>query len=73
MESLEKSKRMRFVLPLVKCPVTEITQLVGTDKQRIKIALGGSTTMTFEVSNLADLRMGDLMTLYTEAPMKGLD
>lgn len=36
----------------------------------IKIALGGSTTMTIhDLPYLADIRPGDLLTFYTEAPI----
>lgn len=33
---------------------------------QIKVAMGGSTTMTVAVDDFMDVRAGDLLTLYTE-------
>jgi hypothetical protein len=58
MESAKDS--LRLVLVLGKFRVTERTNLT------MKIALGGSTTMTVTLPPQADVREGDLLTLYTE-------
>lgn len=69
MESSQKP--LRFILPLLKARITNVTQLIdGSSKQRVKMEIGGSTTVTFDVTDLADVRVGDLCTLYTEVPMK---
>ena len=54
-------KPLRLVLVLGKFRVTE------RENMKLKIALGGSTTMT--VHNLppnADVKAGDILTFYTE-------
>jgi hypothetical protein len=60
MESSQKS--LRAILPLGKYRVVE----KGTT--HIKVAMGGSTTMTINLPNmhLYDIREGDLLTYYTE-------
>ena len=50
----------RYVLILGKFRVVERTE--GT----MKLALGGSTTMTVALPEQADVRSGDILTLYTE-------
>jgi len=51
---------MRYVLILGKYRVTERTE------GAMKLALGGSTTMTITLPPQADVREGDILTLYTE-------
>lgn len=60
MESARPS--MRAILPLGKFRVVE------KGSTYIKIALGGSTTMTINLNHmhLYDIREGDLLTYYTE-------
>lgn len=53
-------KPLRLVLVLGKFRVDERTA------NAMKIALGGSTTMTVTLPDGADVRAGDLLTLYTE-------
>ncbi len=55
-------KQMRAILPLGKVRVVE-----RTDKH-IKLALGGSTTMTIMLTHmhLYDIKDGDLLSIYTE-------
>jgi hypothetical protein len=50
----------RLVLVLGKFRVTERTQ------NMMKLALGGSTTMTVTLPDYADVNAGDILTLYTE-------
>lgn len=52
--------KMRARLILGKFRVLERTELM------IKVALGGSTTMTVTVEPYMDVNAGDLLTLYTE-------
>jgi hypothetical protein len=52
--------QMRLVLVLGKFRVTDKTETT------MKLALGGSTTMTISIPPYADVRPGDLLTLYTE-------
>lgn len=53
---------LRAILPLGKCRIVE------KGDSWFKIALGGSTTMTITIGNMAmyDIKDGDLLTLYTE-------
>ena len=55
-------KQMRAILPLGKVRVVE-----RTDKT-IKLALGGSTTITIMLMNMHmyDIKDGDLLSVYTE-------
>ena len=53
-------KPLRIVLNLGKYRVLERTEL------EMKLALGGSTTMTCSVEPFMDVKSGDLLTLYTE-------
>ena len=53
-------KQLRLVLVLGKFRVTERTDAT------MKLALGGSTTMTVNLPPHCDVREGDLLTLYTE-------
>ena len=53
-------KQTRLVLVIGKYRVTERENL------QMKLALGGSTTMTVTLPEYADVRAGDLLTLYTE-------
>lgn len=53
-------KQGRFVLVLGKFRVIE------RHDQVMKLALGGSTTMTVTLPEHADVRSGDILTLYTE-------
>lgn len=52
--------KMRYVLILGKFRVTERTE------SQMKLALGGSTTMTVALPPRADVKAGDILTLYTE-------
>lgn len=67
MEPVEK-QGMRFILALTKVTVMDVSQTLGG--QRVKLALGGSTTMAFDVTDAADVRVGDILTLYTEVAIK---
>ena len=53
-------KPFRLVLVLGKFRVSERTEAV------MKLELGGSTTMTVTLPPHADVKAGDLLTLYTE-------
>lgn len=53
-------ERMRCRLILGKFRVIERTV------NEMKVAMGGSTTMTVAVEDFMDVREGDLLTLYTE-------
>ena len=53
-------KPLRLVLVLGKFRVTE------REANQMKLALGGSTTMTVTLPDRADVKAGDLLTLYTE-------
>ena len=53
-------KPFRMVLVLGKFRVSERTSAV------MKLELGGSTTMTVTLPPHADVKAGDLLTLYTE-------
>jgi len=55
-------KQMRAILPLGKVRVVERTD------NAIKLALGGSTTMTIMLNHmhLYDIKDGDLLSIYTE-------
>lgn len=57
---MEPTKTARIVLVLGKFTVTERTELA------MKVALGGSTTMTVPVKPFMDVKAGDILTLYTE-------
>ena len=62
-------KQTRLVLILGKFPVTEVSRAFRG--WRMKVQLGGTTTATFEnVPDMADVRVGDLLTLYTEVLTK---
>lgn len=56
---------LRLVLVLGKFRVTERENL------QIKIALGGSTTMTVTLPDRADVKAGDILTFYTEVLYDG--
>ena len=58
------TKRMRLILNLGKFVVME--RSAGS----MKVALGGSTTMTAMIPEQADVQTGDLLTLYTEVLLK---
>ena len=58
MESAQAPLRVKLVLG--KFRVISRTEL------EMKVALGGSTTMTVGVESFMDVREGDLITLYTE-------
>ncbi len=51
---------VRIVLVLGKFRVLERSEL------QMKVALGGSTTMTVGLTSEMDVKAGDLLTLYTE-------
>jgi hypothetical protein len=53
-------KPLRLVLVLGKFRVLERENL------QMKVALGGSTTMTITLPAQADVKAGDLLTFYTE-------
>ena len=53
-------KKVRIVLSLGKFRV------LYRDNKCMKIALGGSTTMTVPVQDYMDVQSGDVLTLYTE-------
>jgi hypothetical protein len=58
---MEPPKTTRLVLPLGKFRVVERSE------NSMKIALGGSTTMTvFGLPEFADVKAGDILTFYTE-------
>lgn len=61
------ARQMRMILVLGKYRVSQKSE--GT----IKVELGGSTTMTFGLPEICDVREGDLLTLYTEVLMKAPD
>lgn len=52
--------RFRAVLVLGKYRVVKKTAT------HVQVALGGSTTMTFDIKPFMDIREGDLLTFYTE-------
>lgn len=52
--------KVRYVLILGKYRVVERTE------KQMKLALGGSTTMTVTLPPHADVKAGDILTLYTE-------
>ena len=58
MEPIKSSLRARLILG--KFCVIDRTEL------EMKVALGGSTTMTVSVEPFMDVKAGDLLTLYTE-------
>lgn len=62
MEPIEDALRkpLRLVLVLGKYRVTE------RQNEQMKLALGGSTTMTVTLPPQADVKAGDILTLYTE-------
>ena len=62
MEPIETAlkKDLRVVLNLGKFRVMERSET------SMKVALGGSTTMTVQLEPFMDVRAGDLITLYTE-------
>ena len=62
MEPIETAlkKDLRVVLNLCKFRVMERSET------SMKVALGGSTTMTVQLEPFMDVRAGDLITLYTE-------
>lgn len=41
-------------------------RVLDRDPLSMKLALGGSTTMTVALSRYMDVKAGDLLTLYTE-------
>lgn len=55
---------LRFRLVLGRFPVIRVTST------HFVLKLGGTTEMTIEKPNYADIRYGDMLTLYTEALMK---
>ena len=57
-------KPLRLVLVLGKFRVLE------REANLMKLALGGSTTMTVTLPDRADVKAGDLLTLYTEVLYK---
>ena len=57
---MESVKEPRLVLVLGKFRVT------NRQNNLMKIALGGSTTMTVTLPEWADVKAGDVLTLYTE-------
>lgn len=64
MESAQKpgvdSHSLRLILSLGKFRV------ISRQNLQMKIALGGSTTMTVSLPPHADVKEGDILTLYTE-------
>jgi hypothetical protein len=60
MEPAKDPLRTRMILALGKYRVVERREA------QMKLALGGSTTMTIPLPPYADVREGDLLTLYTE-------
>ena len=57
-------KQLRLILQLGKFRVIE------REHASMKLALGGSTTMTCTLPEGADVKAGDLLTLYTEVLYK---
>lgn len=56
---------VRYILTLGKIQVVEVNR--GTLGQRVKVNLFGSpVSATFEAPAHADIREGDLLTVYTE-------
>lgn len=55
-------KQFRLVLNLGKY------QIIEREGNTIKVALGGSTTMTIPLPIDTDVRPGDILTFYTEVP-----
>jgi len=58
------TNQLRARLILGKFRVLDRTEL------QMKVALGGSTTMTVSVEPFMDVKAGDLLTLYTEVLLK---
>lgn len=58
MEPTERTLRLRLVLGKYR--------VINRENNLIKIALGGSTTMTVTLPDHADVKEGDLLTFYTE-------
>lgn len=60
-------RQRRLVLVIGKFPVVK---LIG---RTMTLKLGGTTEMTISLPDMADVRNGDLLTLYTEVLLKGSD
>lgn len=58
------NKAPRFVLSLGKFRVVKLTESLGTHTMHVQ--LGGTTTAQIPLPPFADVREGDLLTLYTE-------
>lgn len=58
MESTKSTLRARLILGKFR--------VLERDELSMKVALGGSTTMTVGLESYMDVRAGDLITLYTE-------
>jgi hypothetical protein len=60
-------RQRRLVLVLGKFRVVKLMD------RKMTIKLGGTTEMTVDLPAMADVRDGDLLTLYTEVLLKGPD
>jgi hypothetical protein len=58
MESAQSSLRARLILGKFR--------VLERSEAEMKVALGGSTTMTVRLEPFMDVKAGDLITLYTE-------
>ena len=58
MEPADSQMRLKLILGKFR--------VVQRDATHMKIALGGSTTMTVTVADYMDVNAGDIITLYTE-------
>lgn len=68
-EDAREKRPLRLRLVLGKFRVTEVHPAPLGPGYQAKIELGGSTTMTVLIPwDIADIRHGDLVTLYTEIP-----
>jgi hypothetical protein len=64
------TKQTRIVLPLLKAPITDFTDTSLTIA--IGAHYGAPTTIRVDIATShLDLRLGDIVTLYTEVLLKG--
>lgn len=61
---IDYTKKPRYKLVLGKYPIAKITEREGI--LRVDVQLNGPVMFTFYVGKYADVREGDLLTLYTE-------
>lgn len=60
----EKITGIRYILTLGKIQVVDVNK--GVLGQRVKVMFPGSVSATFEAPANADVKVGDVLTLYTE-------